>query len=331
MIENSIAEVFKRLRSESSDKWFGTGEFRPKLQCMLGMLNGRPTMLVVCPGAAPELKPSAAVSIMAEARPGGRFYLFFSVTEREYEEPFIKFCSDLLAVMESAPDADTALSRLTSRYETWRSFWKNPRNALTDEKARGLAGELIHFLCLLKEGVSPELVAKSWTGPGGADQDFVFPDGWAEVKTIRQSASEVKISSLEQLVNPDDGTVRTEDEVDGRLVVIRLHDKPAGADVMTLRSLYDEILGFMEEEPHARLLFTNNVELVGADMLNGDLENKMRLKLLERSLYAVNKPGFPRIIRNDALPPAITNVRYSLSLSALAPWKITEESDGKQV
>lgn len=331
MIENSIAETFRRMRSQNSDKWFGTGEFSPKLQCMLGMLNGRPTMLVVCPGAAPELKSSAAVTITTEARQDGRFYLFFTVTEREYEELFINFCSDLLAVMESASDQEAALSRLASRYETWRSFWKNPRHALTEEKARGLAGELIHFLSLLKEGISPELVARSWTGPGGADQDFVFPDGWAEVKTIRQSASEVKISSLEQLVNPDDGTFRAEDEVDGRLVVIRLHDNPAGDDVMTLRGLYEEILEFMADEPHARLLFTNNVELVGADMLHGELENKMRLKLLERSLYAVNKPGFPRIIRNDALPPAVTSVRYSLSLPALEPWKIKEKFDGKQV
>ena len=125
-------------------------------------------------------------------------------------------------------------------------------------------------------------------------------------------------------MNPDDVAARNDEEVDGRLVVIRLHDNPAGDDFMTLRSLYDEILGFMDHDPHARLLFTNTIDLLGADMLKGDLETKLRLKLLERSVFGVNKPGFPRIIRNDALPPAVTRVRYSLSLPALEPWKITE-------
>ncbi|WP_295478184.1 PD-(D/E)XK motif protein [uncultured Sutterella sp.] len=331
MMDTGISEIFRRVRSQHSDKWFGTGEFRPKLQCMLGMLGGRPSMLVISPWAAPELKSSAAVSITTDAQRGGSVHLFFTVTEQEYEELFSNFCADLLSVMEAAPDDGTALSRLASRYETWRAFWKNPRRALTEEKARGLAGELIHFLSLLREGRSPEAVSRSWTGPDGGDQDFVLPDGWAEVKTIRQSSSEVQISSLEQLANPDDGSAHTDEEVDGRLVVIRLHDNPAGDDFMTLRSLYDEILGLMEQEPHARLLFTNNVEMVGADMSGGELENKMRLKLLERSVFAVNKPGFPRIIRNDALPPAVTRVRYSLSLPALEPWRVTEESDGRQV
>ena len=45
----------------------------------------------------------------------------------------------------------------------------------------------------------------AWQGPEGCDQDFEFETGWAEVKTVKISATEVSISSLQQLEREDVG------------------------------------------------------------------------------------------------------------------------------
>ena len=46
---------------------------------------------------------------------------------------------------------------------------------------------------------------QGWVGPDGADQDFIYADGWHEVKSVGVAASSVTISSLEQLDNSDPG------------------------------------------------------------------------------------------------------------------------------
>ena len=84
---------------------------------------------------------------------------------------------------------------------------------------RGLVGELLYLerVAIPKYGI--EAAVACWVGPKGADQDFVSQDKRIEVKTIREGADRVRISSAEQL------------DVSGhdlKLAMVVLEDVPVG-------------------------------------------------------------------------------------------------------
>lgn len=321
MTAQSVKAAFDALKAASESRFKELPGYDEPVVAMYGWENGRQTLIFFSQLPMPELRSSAAVDASVSKRYGGLNALKLAVADQRYEELFCKICDDLLSVMVGAASEGAALSRLADRYEAWRAFWKNRTGALSEEAVRGLTGELIYFRRCLDEGVDPAAVASAWIGPMGGDQDFVFPNRWAEVKTIRQSASEVQISSLEQLVNPK-VTENGSEAVDGRLAVIRLHGEPAGEACLTLPSLVEEIVGRLSDAPHAQTAFINTIEMTGADLAHGVMETTLRFSLLEIQEYDVNAEGFPRIIRTPELPAAVTKVRYSLSLAGLEPWRI---------
>lgn len=325
MNQDPVTELFVKLKAHNSDVFQSLPGYEYPTFCLLGYKQSRPTLMVKTSCLVPELESSEAVEVSLDKSIPGKTLLYLSVTSASYEELFFKFCGDLLSVMDGAESEAFALSRLANRYETWKAFWKTPRQQMTEEKVRGLTGELIYLLSCLDHGMDPGEALQAWVGPDGADQDFVFANAWTEVKTVRQSAAEVQISSLEQLVNPK--VMAEANNVEGRLAVIRLHSRPAGNESITLPGLYQKILDRLKDRPHAQLNFINSVELAGADIKNGTQENKLHFELLEFSLYDVNGDGFPRLIRDSNLPAGVTKARYSLSIPALEPWKISESSD----
>lgn len=323
MSARRISELFKQMRSSRSELFQSIPGYDSNLVAYFGLRDGRPSMMFMTDEVIPRMESSAAVRVIVEEPEPSTYYLYFSVTDAKFEDAFVRFCSDLLSVVEGVEDSGAALSRLVCRYETWRSFWKNRRGEMSEERVRGLVGELLYFEYCLDVGRDPAAVVAAWCGPQGGDQDFVFADGWAEVKTVRQAATEVQIASLEQLVNPS--AMADQTGIRGHLAVIRLHGDPAGSDFTTLSSLYAKLLKRLEGHPHAAVNFMNSVEMIGADMEHGNLENKLRMKVMEFNLYDVNGEGFPRLIRSDAIPSAVTKLHYSLSIPALEPWRINTE------
>ena len=324
MSARKVEDLIAKLRHDDSDLFMGVEGYDLPMMSLCGLKDGRPSLLIIVRDdlEIPEFTSSEAVNVSVEDNGEGGTYLFLTVTDVEYEELFGKFCADLLSVMDGAASSAAALSRLARRYASWRKFLRNKRGAMSENQVRGLAGELLYFRRRLDEGMSPTALTAGWLGPEGGDQDFVFRDSWAEIKTVRQSASEVEIASLEQLVNPS--SLEEADEVDGRLVVIRLHGAPSGENSFTLSELYGDVLKKLPDYPREAERFMTSVDLTGADMQTGDLETKLRLQVVERSVYQVNKEGFPRIVRDDKLPSAVTKLRYKLSIPALEPWKIED-------
>lgn len=328
MSEQSIADFFKTAASDHPGMFRILPGYESPLRVLAGIRNGRPELLFSGRHEIPDLESSEAVEVTVEDKGEKGWYLFLSVRDEKYKDLFIRLCDDLLSVISGARSAESALYLMVSRYESWRNFWGKAKSAMTEAKVRGLAGELLYMEYCLDQGRDPGAVIASWIGPLGGDQDFVFEDGWTEVKSVRQGASEVQISSLEQLVNPS--VFADSSEVVGRLAILRLHGEPAGDECESLADIYNRILKKMRDYPHAVVNFRNTIEMFGADMQKGHLETRLKLKLLEFKVYDVNGEGFPRLIRNEALPEAITKARYTLSIPALEPWKIEEvQTDGQ--
>ena len=324
MSARKVEDLIVRLRRGEGDRFMGVEGYDLPMMSLCGLRQGLPSLLIIVRDdvVIPDFTSSEAVNVSVEDHGEGGAYLFLTVTDVEYEDLFGKFCADLLSVMDGVTSPSAALSRLARRYAAWRSFWRNKHGAMSENQVRGLAGELLYFRRCLDDGMSPTKLTAGWLGPEGGDQDFVFKDSWAEIKTVRQAASEVEIASLEQLVNPS--SVEEDGEVDGRLVVIRLHGAPSGENSFTLSELYEDVLKRLADYPRETERFMTSVDLTGADMQNGDRETKLRLQVVEWSVYQVNKEGFPRIVRDDKLPSAVTKLRYKLSIPALDPWKIED-------
>lgn len=325
MSEADVKAVIAKLKKTEPGLVFGVPGYSSEVQPYVGLEAGRLSLIVSGEvEKLSELQSSEAVEVRTRCTDYGEGSIVFTVTDAKYEKLFVKFCDDVLAAMNTAGSPEEAFSFLAARYEKWKAFWRNKRGALGKEGLRGLAGELAYLILCLDGGVPPAEAVRAWRGPEQADQDFVFPDGWTEVKTVGQSACEVKISSLEQLVNP--GVLLDKEDVKGRLAIVSLHAEPSGQGYVTVRSLYEKVRERLKGLPMETSNFINSVEMFGVDIEHGHLENTMQMQFMGMSLYDVNKEGFPKLIRTDAMPAAVTKAAYSLSIAAIEPWKIEETS-----
>ena len=291
------------------------------LKCFTGLVDGKLGLLFSYEGNEPDLRSSSAVEAkILESR--GDHFIAFILNDRSFQGMFEVLFADLLESITNKKTESQDISELLSRFERWRQFWKNPPSALSEEKTRGLAGELYYLEYCLKQGLSARDTVKAWHGIDGADQDFVFENSWVEVKTIRQAATEVEISSLEQLSNPSE-FIKTSD-VKGTLAVIRMHDDPTGDEVFTLSDLYNRISLRLTESPEAHAEFVASVYRTGANLDKGQNETKLKLRVENMRFYSANSPDFPKLTRTPGIPEAVTKAKYWLSLPAIEPW-MTEE------
>lgn len=157
--------------------------------------------------------------------------------------------------------------------------------------------------------MQPSDAVAGWVGPDGADQDFVYDDAWYEIKTTVASSSQVKISSVEQLDNPDEG----------ELVVFRI-DKcaPAKSGAVTLYAMVHLLLGMMSSNVGAVDDFV--LKLGSAGYIDMNEYDKEKFSVSAKQTYLV-KESFPRIVR-EVLPVEIVNLEYCLDLPSLDPWTV---------
>lgn len=321
MRTEELKKKFADIKKTEEMKFYGFGHVDAPVDVLMGIRRGMPTLVFICEEEPPSLDSSQAVRVEV-TKHSSQWRLYMTETDEKFDDPFCSFCLDILSVIDGAANERIALSRLEARYGVWKSFWKSVPK-MTEEKVRGLAGELLFLEQCLIRGEDSHDVVFAWHGASGADQDFVFKNAWAEVKTIRQSADVVQISSLEQLVNPAE--LKEATGVDGRLIVVRLHNDPA-ENAFTLSQLHERILLRLDCDPGAQQKYLTNIELTGADMTGGNLETKLSLQLMEMKCYSANAPDFPKL-RREVVPDAVTKVSYTLTLSGIKNWMLDEENE----
>jgi hypothetical protein len=158
------------------------------------------------------------------------------------------------------------------------------------------------------EKTNPALSAvQGWAGADGADQDFVYADGWFEVKSIGASAVSVTISSLEQL----DCTT------DGELVIKRI-DKttPEKIGAVSLNEMVHRICDKLANDVDALDLFYAKLYNYGYIDLQEYSEQKYYCSATQ--WYRVDD-SFPRFTKKS-IPTQIISLHYELSLPSLVAW-----------
>ena len=246
----------------------------------------------------------------------GQWTLVLTLLDTRLIGVFISLTSDLLDGTADSDGERQAMERFLAALGDWRRLLtaKGPRD-LSLEALRGLCGELwVALNHFVPTHTFAEVIA-AWEGPLGRPQDFAFSGrGLFEVKAIGSTSTKIKISSAEQLDAPS-GLLE--------LVVLRLPTASEETpDSFSLTSLMDEASLRLADEPDAWSDLRLKVSALGVE-LTRDIYGSTYFVAESISRFCVDE-AFPAL-RASALPPAIANVRYELSLASIAPFLLEHQ------
>jgi hypothetical protein len=224
-------------------------------------------------------------------------------------ELFYSLCFDLVGATRHASSPEVALQIILRRLARWHEFLKAGRGGLlSEEKIKGLIGELL----FLKKHLTPAFGAgnavKFWQGPEGAPQDFTAGDCAIEVKCqsggtrpyVRISSEFQLCSQLPELYLFVATLGKGTENLPG---AITLPDLIADIRRELGMASYDQIERFND------LLYS-----VGYTESNSYL-NFVYL-VTDESMYRVGT-GFPRICPGN-LPQGVVQVTYDIDLLSCA-------------
>ena len=267
------------------------------------------TLLLVSDTEICAIESSKSMIVSRRRRESdNRWTLSFELLRNEQEGVFAILCSDIIENSRSASNEKEALALVTSRYKQWSRLLELQKSGLMNENSRkGLLGELLFLQKQIEERDSTLTAIQGWVGADGADQDFVYEDGWHEVKSVGASATRVTISSIEQL----------DCAGEGELVIMRI-DKaaPDKAGALSLNDAVKQISINLTNSSDALDLFHSKLDSYGYIDLEEYSEQKYYCFGLQ--IYVVNDT-FPRLIREN-IPNQVESLHYELSLSSLAGW-----------
>ena len=267
--------------------------------------------LVIVSEKEPELlQTSKSIAVSKGRRMDGRWALSFVLMRSEQESVFELLCADLISYSQSAENESSALTLTVKRYKQWNKLLEHQRKSLMDESNRkGLIGELIYLCSVIDRGYPLFAAVQGWLGPDGADQDFIYADGWHEVKSIGKASSSVTISSLEQLDNNDPGEL-----------VIMFIDKCGSEQggAVSLGEQVDLTLARVREDEDALSLLESKLMRYGYIDMPEYREQKYVCS--GKACFRVDTE-FPRLTA-DVVMPQITAAQYSISLAGIEGWKV---------
>lgn len=269
--------------------------------------------LDVLPDPLPELPKLRHLEIRFEKLAAGPILCIRLKDDRQMEL-FETLCRDVVAAGEVAEAELMAVERAIRRTFRWHNLLRGENSSiLSDEEQKGLIGE-IQVLKLLIAEMGAKSALSCWMGPSGAPKDFELPSDCIEVKARRAAAQPfVKISNEFQLA-----------DVPGRrlwLVVIAV-DKvpdPLGETLMDVVSA----IGAMIESDDQSAVMDWEVRVAEAGFDPDHDYSGSRWMVSEPEFYEVSEE-FPRIAAPIAL--GVSNVNYSLALSACAPFRADTNS-----
>jgi hypothetical protein len=212
---------------------------------------------------------------------------------------------------ESHPEALIIISNIVASWK--RLFDRIGLGILSEEKQKGLIGELLFLQQLIEHGLMSAQILSSWTGPDFFDKDFLIESYAFEIKFTNAKIPQIRISSERQL----------DIENFSNLYLVLYHAEEVRTDGFTLKGLIEDIRKRFSDDRHALQIF--NDRLTQFRYYDDDNEHyNTRYELIRNEFYNINR-DFPKITRSD-LPPGINNVQYHIDLMACEPFTVTKET-----
>ena len=263
--------------------------------------------MVLNSGKIDKLISSKAIRVDCVPLEIGGYALKFLLLQSSLDELFVKLCWDLI---EASRDDPQPVAKIVSQYRSWMRLLQQAGSGIMDlSKQKGLLGELLFLSSAIDKYGSKEAL-QAWTGPEGSDQDFVFVDHWAEVKSVSIAADLVSISSMQQLDRTDEGEL-----------VVFFMDKTSshGAKTISLTEGIESINNRLQSNTE-KDAFSCKLARYGYFEKDAALYSETRYSFAEMRRYTVS-PNFPRITR-DNCPTGITKVEYCIDLAVIDTHRI---------
>lgn len=266
------------------------------------------SIVIVSDVPVDNVTSSQCIEAACNQRRDGKYAISFTLVDQNQEDVFISMSSDIIEYSKDEVTRDGALTKVIRRYTQWLKLLDHKRSTLLGSNAqKGLIAELSFLKDTIDSGMNAADALSGWVGPDGADQDFVYSDGWHEIKATGASSVTVTISSVEQL----DGTIP------GELIVYRI-DKcaPAQVGAISLYRLVHEVILKLIYNPGLVEDFVLKLASVGyIDMQEYD---NWHFVISAKQRYEVNET-FPKLARSN-IPTEIANAEYQLDLPSIASW-----------
>ena len=266
---------------------------------------GEKSLVIMDPEASIKLPLGKAINVQYEKLSNGRDILEFRLMNHEYEEEYVRLCWDMIS---SSQNEEHATQAMIKRYSYWMRLLSAGNDSFGFSQQKGLLGELIYLdECIGSKGA--EAAVSSWQGPDGGDQDFQFDIGWTEIKTVPLAGEKVRISSMQQL----------DQEQDGVLVVYVLEKTVAGEGRYNLVEMVNHIEGEISSEPQTLDMFEMKLYKYGYRKSDIDRYKEYYFRLVESRRFDVSS-DFPRLTRSN-VDDAVASCEYELSLSAIEKYR----------
>lgn len=258
----------------------------------------------------PDLAGIQLTCMPVSSRTPARLVLILN--EKANWEIFLALCNDLVYTTRVCCTTEEAIQTVLRRLCRWQEFLKKQRpGLLSEERIKGLIGELLFLRETLIPAFGPAQAITFWQGPEAMPQDFNVNDCAVEVKCqLGISQATVRISSAEQLC-PQLPEMYLRVLTLGRTA-------PENSDALNLPLLVGQIrhqLGACS--PPALERFNDLLYMTG--YLDSDRYREYSYLLVGKTMYRV-QDGFPRLGPVD-LPQGIVRLSYSISLAECAPFK----------
>ncbi|SHJ73891.1 Putative PD-(D/E)XK family member [Clostridium amylolyticum] len=267
------------------------------------------TLLLVTNFKPSNIASSKSIIASTGQRIDGKWALSLRLIKKHNEDVFIRLCWDIIEFSRDKFFGQESIDYIVERYSQWLKLMEYERPDLMDELNRkGLLGEMLYLEKRIQNGMDVQVAVEGWIGPDGADQDFVYADGWVEVKCTGPSSNAISISSAEQL----------DAELPGFLCVYFL-DKTTleNSYGFTLMEKVEQLRCMLASNKKAKEVFENKIFKYGYSDRQEYNDQKYRCNGVNN--YKIDS-NFPRLIKNN-IPPEVEAVKYSISLSAIENWK----------
>lgn len=272
--------------------------------------NGNKTLAIIAYGEIEEIESTKLIEARILKRStDNRLSLSFSLLNDIMSDIFYQFCDDIVQKTINLPHEINVIAFIIERWKKWIQMFKNPHTTIMSEnEIRGLLGELIFLkeIMIKKYGISKSL--ESWIGSSMSHKDFEIDDTWYELKTIKENAITVEISSIEQL----------ESSLYGELALVKL--EPSNLTInnpISLNNYIKSIENLLETKEQINLFYKKLEE-----------RNYFYVEEYDKYVYAnkgIDKyrvvEGFPKISNND-LKDGIVRVSYQIFINKIRDFLI---------
>ena len=266
------------------------------------------SIVIISDIPADNIVSSQSIDASCNKRKDGKYAISFALVNSSQEDVFISMSSDIIEYSGNERSPSAALEKVLRRYAQWLKLLDHKRSALLGANAqKGLIAELAFLKDIVDRGMKPADAIAGWIGPDGGDQDFVYLNGWHEIKATGASSASITISSVEQLDSPPPGD----------LIVYRI-DKcaPAQAGAITLYGAVHEVADKLH--PNTTAVDELFLKLASVGYIDVQDYDRSHYVITAKQRYEVND-AFPKL-RRSSLPTEIMNAEYQIDLPSIAAW-----------